>query len=123
MRRRNPRHLVAQYVESLPRRVFAEYQDLIKEYVKGRHGIYALYRRDRLYYVGLASNLRSRLRAHVRDRHSLGLDRFSLYLTSSDGHLRELEALSIRISAPKGNRSITRFPKVEDLRPTFRRQV
>jgi type I restriction-modification system DNA methylase subunit len=35
-----------------------------------RHGVYALYRGNRLYYVGLASNLRSRLNTHLRDRHA-----------------------------------------------------
>ena len=66
MKRRTP--LVSQFLENLSSDVFELYQDLIKQYARGRHGIYALYRGDRLYYVGLAKNMPSRLRTHLRDR-------------------------------------------------------
>lgn len=89
---------------------------MIRDYVKGRQGVYALYKGTRLYYVGLASNLRSRLRAHVKDRHANAWDFFSMYLTVEEEHLRELEALVLRITMPSGNRSKTKFSKSQDLR-------
>jgi hypothetical protein len=107
----------------MSRRILENHQEVIREYVKGKRGVYALYRGSRLYYVGLASNLRSRLRAHVRDRHSDAWDRFSLYLTEGDEHLRELEALVLRITMPKGNRAKTRFTKSQDLRRYFKRRI
>jgi hypothetical protein len=91
--------------------------------VKGRFGIYALYRKNKLYYVGLASNLRTRLKSHLKDKHAAGWDRFSLYLTHSDQHLRELEALALSIAAPTGNISKTRFSQAKDLRKVLRRQI
>lgn len=48
--------LVTQYLEGISGSALDKYQKVIREYVKRRHGIYALYRRDRLYYVGLATN-------------------------------------------------------------------
>ena len=36
-----------------------KYQDIIRRYVRRKQGVYALYRRGKLHYVGLASNLRS----------------------------------------------------------------
>jgi hypothetical protein len=83
--------LVCQHLERLSRDVLGKYKDIIREYVRRRHGVYALYRGNRLYYVGLASNLRSRLNSHLRDRHANTWDHFSVYLTVGDEHLAELE--------------------------------
>jgi hypothetical protein len=116
-------HLVIQHVEMMSRRILENHQEVIREYVKGKRGVYALYRGSRLYYVGLASNLRSRLKAHVRDRHAEAWDRFSLYLTEGDEHLRELEAMVLRITMPKGNRAKSKFARSQDLRRYFKRRI
>ena len=50
--------LVCQHLENIFRKALENYQKIIKDFVKGRHGVYALYKKGRLYYVGLASNLR-----------------------------------------------------------------
>ena len=115
--------LVCQHLERLSRDVLGKYKDIIREYVRRRHGVYALYRGNRLYYVGLASNLRSRLNSHLRDRHANTWDHFSVYLTVGDEHLAELESLVLRISSPKGNKQRAKFARSEDLRRRFRRQV
>ncbi len=54
--------------------------------------------------MGLARNLMGRLRSHQRDRHNGYWDRFSVYLTSRDEQMRELEALILRIAEPAGNK-------------------
>ena len=116
-------HLMVQHLENLSRRILEDFQDIVREYVRGRQGLYALYRRGKLQYVGLASDLRSRLRAHLRDRHAQTWDAFSLFLTLGSDSLRELEALLIRIARPKGNKSKTKFPRSQNLRNVFRRQI
>jgi hypothetical protein len=58
--------LVSQHLENISHEALSKYQDVIRSYVRGRQGIYALYRKNELYYVGLAGNLRSRLKAHLR---------------------------------------------------------
>ena len=120
---RRKSHLVVQHVERMPRRILEEHPDVVREYVKGKRGVYALFKGTRLYYVGLASNLRSRLKAHVRDRHAGAWDSFSMYLTETDEHLRELEALVLRITMPRGNRSKTKFGGSQDLRRYFKRII
>jgi hypothetical protein len=89
--------LVSQLLENIAGAALDRYQRLIREYVRKRHGVYALYRRDKLYYVGLASNLRNRLKQHLKDKHRGKWDRFSVYLTIGDSHLKELESLVLRI--------------------------
>jgi len=120
---RKSAHLVVQHVERMPRKILEEHPEVVREYVKGKRGVYALYKGTRLYYVGLASNLRSRLKAHVRDRHAGLWDSFSMYLTEGEQHLRELEALVLRITMPRGNRSKTKFARSQDLRRYFRRKI
>src|SRR5690348_7694701 len=113
--------IVVRHLEHVSRKLLKQYQEVVRGLVRRRHGIYALYDGDRLYYVGLAADLRSRLKSHLRDRHTEEWDAFSLYLTEDAGHLRELEALLIRIAAPSGNRSRTKFGNAADLRRDFRR--
>ena len=121
MPKRTP--LVTQHLEKISREAFEEYQDIVKAFVRGRQGVYALYRRDKLYYVGLASNLRNRLRHHLKDRHGQAWDRFSVYLTIGDDHLKELETLILRIAKPLGNKMAGTFVKSEELRWKFRKAI
>jgi len=121
MAKRTP--LVCQQLENISREALGKYQDIIRQYVRRRHGVYALYRRGKLHYVGLASNLRSRLAHHLRDRHQDSWDRFSVYLTIGDTHLKELEALILRIVKPGGNKVKGKFARCEDIRRKFSRDV
>lgn len=100
-----------------------KYQDLIREKLKGRHGIYALYKRDSLYYVGLASNMRNRLKKHLNDRHTGKWDRFSIYLVVEGHHIRELESLVLRIVQPKANRQIGKLKNSKDLKRELEREL
>src|SRR4030043_1181188 len=121
MAKRTP--LVCQQLENISREALGKYQDIIRQHVRRRHGVYALYRRGRLHYVGLASNLRSRLGHHLKDRHQDSWDRFSVYLTIGDTHLKGLEALILRIVKPAGNKVKGKFAKCEDIRRKFARDV
>lgn len=56
MKRRSP--LVSQFLEKASWKVLRDYPEIIRGYIRRRHGVYALYRKARLYYVGLANNLR-----------------------------------------------------------------
>src|SRR3954463_5997996 len=107
--------LVCQQLENISSRVLEDYQDIIKQYIRGRNGVYALYNGDKLYYVGLATNLRGRLKQHLRDRHGKLWDRFSVYLTIGDHHIKEMESLLLRITRPVGNKQIGKFVRCENL--------
>ena len=121
MAKRTP--LVCQHLENISREALEKYQDIIRQYVRRRQGVYALYRRGKLHYVGLASNLRSRLAHHLKDRHRDSWDRFSVYLTIGDRHLKELESLILRIVKPAGNKLKGKFQKSDDIRRRFARDV
>ncbi len=115
--------LVCEYLENISRKALEKYQPLIREYVKGKKGVYGLYKGDRLRYVGLATDLRRRLKSHLTDRHAQSWDKFSVYFTRNDEHLRELEALVIRIAGPRENRVRGKFAKADNLLGRFRGDI
>jgi hypothetical protein len=116
-------HFVCEHLETISRAALETYQDLIREYVSRRPGVYALYRKDKLYYVGLAKDLRTRLSTHLKDRHGKSWDRFSVYLTKSDTHLRELEALVLRITKPSGNRQVGKFSRSANIQSRLDKDI
>jgi hypothetical protein len=100
-KRRNYREaLVYNHLEMVSRDLFEEHPDLVRQFIGRNAGVYALYRKGELYYVGLATGLRGRLKAHAKNRHGNSWDRFSIYLTVKDQHLREIESLLLRIANP-----------------------
>ncbi len=115
--------LVSQFLETISGKILENYQAIIRRYGHRRQGVYALYRGDRLYYVGLASNLNARIKQHLRDRHKGKWDKFSVYLTIGDRHLKELESLVLRIAQPKGNKVAGKFAKAENLRRKLKRDI
>ena len=96
--------LVHSHLERVSRDLLEDHPDVVKKFIGRNAGIYALYKEDRLYYVGLATGLSGRLKSHKKNRHGKSWDRFSLYLTIKDQHLREIEGLILQIARPKGNK-------------------
>lgn len=45
--RPNKGQLVSQHLENISRTALEKYQNILKEYVKGRHGVYALYSKEK----------------------------------------------------------------------------
>ncbi len=117
------RPLVRGYLERVSFKAFRKYHPEIGSLVRAQHGVYALYKKDRLYYVGLASNLRRRVKRHLADKHAGRWDRFSLYLVRKVDHIREIEALLLRISAPGGNRQGGKLRSAINLKKALSRLV
>lgn len=110
MKKPKVQRLVVQHMEKVSGDILEEYPDVIREFIRKKGGVYALYKKGQLYYVGLAINLMARLKIHLRDRHRGAWDRFSVY-----SHIKELESMLIRIVGPKGNKLGGRFVKSQNL--------
>jgi len=105
---RKARPLVVDRLENVSKDIFRQHYDQITELVGDSPGIYALYDGLNLYYVGKSTELRKRVRHHLKDRHLASWTHFSLYLARREDHIHEIESLLIRIANPKGNRVIPR---------------
>jgi hypothetical protein len=95
--------------------VFDDYHEEITSLIGNQRGVYTLYKKNHLYYVGLATNLRTRVKHHLKDRHAKKWDGFSLYLIHNVEHLHELESLLIRIAEPRGNVKLGGFKRPQNL--------
>lgn len=116
--------LVSQYLERISRGAVDKYRDLFRTYVRHRQGVYALYKGEKLYYVGLASDLRWRLHQHLKDHHGHSWDRFSVYFTIGEKHLKELETLILHITGkPSGNKVKGKFQKSENLKRVLKKDI
>ncbi len=115
--------LVIGHLEKISGKVMEDYRPLIQSLIRGKSGVYALYHNDALYYVGLASNLMNRLNSHLKDRHSGKWNRFSVFLTVHDSHMKELESLVLRIVSPRGNRVGGKFVESENLSRVLNREM
>lgn len=95
---------VVERLENISKSLFKKYFDLITELIGTSPGIYALYDGGELYYVGKSTNLKKRVRSHLRDRHLANWTHFSLFLIKKEEYINEIESLLVRIANPKGNR-------------------
>ncbi len=121
--KRSSRPIITGFLEKIGAKVFVDYRNVITELIKGNQGIYALYKNDRLYYVGLASNLRNRINYHLKDRHQGKWTHFSLYIIRKADHIKELESLVLRIADPKGNRIRGKLGSSKNLRRLLKRKL
>jgi hypothetical protein len=107
--------LVSQFIEKISGDILDDrYRLQLAALIRGHAGLYALYRGDALYYVGLATDLMRRVDRHSRDHHAGEWNRFSVYLTERDEHLKPLESLLLRVFRPPGNGQTGRLPGAED---------
>jgi len=105
---KKPRSLVVHRLENISKTLFKKYYNLITDLIGSSPGIYALYDENELYYVGRSTDLKRRVRYHLRDRHGASWTHFSLYLIRKVAHIDEIESLLVRIVNPKGNRVVPR---------------
>jgi len=102
--KRTSRAIVVGHLEKISSGVFERYPEQITGLTEGTQGVYALYRRQKLYYIGLASDLKRRIKWHLNDKHKGKWDRFSLYIIRKTDHIREVESVVVRIAEPRGNK-------------------
>lgn len=122
-KQRSARDLLSNRLEKVSKDVFKTYYPLITQVVNDSPGIYALYDGDELYYVGKSTELRKRVRQHLRDKHLASWTHFSLYLVRREEHIHEIESLLIRIANPKGNRVVPRGKSTGALVKTLRQLI
>jgi hypothetical protein len=98
------RDLITHRLEKISKDVFEKYSSQITQIIGDKTGVYALYDEEDLYYVGKATDLKRRIKQHLKDRHFAQWTHFSLYIMKRAEYVNEIESILIRISSPKGNK-------------------
>jgi predicted GIY-YIG superfamily endonuclease len=114
--------LVAAHINGAKVAVIEHHLQCFREFIGHRKcGIYVLRNEGDIYYVGLASSLRSRLAHHMKDHHQGKWNQFDLYMIRKGKakYLRELEALVIRVAKPTGNKNEPKFRKHNNITKKF----
>ncbi len=96
------------------------FEEGLGKIMKGYSGIYALYKRNKLYYVGLTKNLQGRISHHQEDRHAEKWDSFVIFRIKKVGYLKDIETLLTRIVEPPGNRAKGNVPRDANLNHVLR---
>jgi len=99
------------------------FRQRLREIMKGNAGIYALYRKNRLYYVGLTRNLFGRINWHLRDRHAGRWDSFVIFRIKRVDYLKDIETLITRIVETPGNRQKGKVPRDADINRLLREML
>ena len=118
--KRISRPIVESYLERIGQKVFSDFSSAITGLIKRHQGIYALYKRDKLYYIGLASNLKNRIKHHLNDKHKNCWTHFSLYIVSRQEHIKEFESVILRVAYPKGNSVKGKLVRARNLKPELK---
>lgn len=116
--------VIRRYYTGIPICEFDEWQDRLRKRARGC-GLYALYSKKKLVYVGLATgSIRSRVREHSR-KGTIPFTHFSVFLVTGRSaqaqarRIRDLEALLLNVlePIPKWNRVKTKFIGARRLAP------
>jgi predicted GIY-YIG superfamily endonuclease len=114
--------LVAAHINGVSVGAIQRHLKCFRQFIGQRKcGIYVLRTDGDIYYVGLASSLRSRLADHLKDHHQGKWDQFDLYIIRKGKakYLKELEALLIRVAKPTANKTEPKFVKHHNITKQF----
>jgi hypothetical protein len=107
--------LVKGYLERKDRKGFELLLPRYREVIGDSSGIYALYKGNNLYYVGIAKNLLSRVDGHTKDKHKNRWDKVSFFVIDKHRYSKDIETVILRIAEPKGNGTRGKFEKHHEL--------
>ncbi|HXZ41693.1 MAG TPA: GIY-YIG nuclease family protein [Terriglobales bacterium] len=122
VRQTNRGKLVKGITKKLPSRLFEypSFQEALKKVLGHYSGIYALYRGQELYYVGLSNNLHSRIKHHLEDRHKGKWDNFMIFRIKRANYLKDIETVILQTHQSPGNIQKGKLPKKYNLTEPFK---
>ena len=125
-RRRRQRSGKGALIKGMSRRLPSEilesdvFADHLRKMMGKYGGIYALYRKKRLYYVGLTRKLLGRIKWHLKDRHAGKWDSFIIFRIQRVRYLKDIETLIHRLVDTPGNKQKGKVPRDADLNRALR---
>jgi hypothetical protein len=111
-KKRGTRGRLIKGIAKLPASLFENsfFAPVLQTLLSRSPGIYALYKGEDLYYVGLSNNLKSRIKQHLKDKHSRKWDTFKIFKVRRVNYLKDMETLILQIARPQGNRQTGKLP-------------
>jgi predicted GIY-YIG superfamily endonuclease len=91
------------------------FKNRLEDIMRGYAGIYALYRKNKIYYIGLTKNLLRRINNHLKDRLKGKWDSFTIFRIHRVRYLKDIETLIQQLVSAPENRVKGHIPKDADL--------
>ena len=113
--------LIKGVLENIPSESFEFLEEAINDTMKGEPGIYALYDKKKLYYVGLSINLKERVVKHTNDRHANKWNNFSIYIFRKKKFIKDVETILLRVIDPPGNTVKGKIKKLTKLQKVLKK--
>ena len=110
-------------LEDISKKIFERHKKIIIQYIGNKPGVYALYDKKKLYYVGRAIDLAKRVKDHLKDQHSASWTHFSVYFTKKSEYANSIEAVIISIAQPKGNQKKPEIGKKTKLKQLITKAI
>lgn len=114
--------LIKGMTRHLPSEILASpiFRRKLQELMRGYAGIYALYRDEKPYDIGLTTNLFGRVNGHLRDRHKGQWDHFVIFRIKKVDYLKDIETLITHLMPWPGNRVRGKVPRDGELNRILR---
>src|SRR5215469_9894254 len=115
--------LVFAHIKGVSVKAIQKHLKCFREFIGRRKcGVYVLRTDGDIFYIGLASSLRSRLADHLTDHLQGKWDQFDLYIIRKGKakYLKELEALLIRVAKPSANKTEPKFVEHNNVTKQFK---
>ena len=104
--------LVKGFLEKKDRKAFELLLPRYRDIIGNSSGIYALYKGQKLYYVGIATNLLNRVDWHTKDKHKDSWDKVSFFVIDKHRYSKDIETVILRIVGhTNGNETRGKFEK------------
>lgn len=98
-KKRKHRSTKGALIKGMSRRLPSEILDIplfekgLRKIMRHYAGIYALYHKKKIYYIGLSRNLHGRLKWHLKDRLAGKWDQFIIFRIQRVTYLKDIETL------------------------------
>jgi len=113
--------LIKGVLEKQPAGVLKDMLEDLQDIIKTNCGIYALYNGNKLYRVGLASQLIKRVPSYLKSKtHKGKWNNFSVFIIKRQNYLKDLETLVLRIAKPEGNKVLGKIPRHHEMERKLR---
>lgn len=119
--RRRKKSMKGMLIKGMSRRLPAQiledpaFRAALTKIMKNYSGIYALYKHNKLYYIGLTKNLHGRLNSHYKDKYPGRWDKFVIFRIKRVDYLKDIETLLLQVALPPGNSVTGHVPRDGDL--------
>ena len=114
------KQIEAELLKRVNAEALEKYKKDIAKLIEGRKGLYALYRKNKLYYLGRAGELKNKIQRHLKDHHQEKWTHFSLYMSQQADRVKELEAALLKAASKEGKEKLQ---AIEEMLPKLKGQV